>query len=31
MKLKFNLATIIFGAMGGAGIGFLIWVFVVTL
>ncbi len=28
MKPKFNFATIILGAMGGTGIGFLIWAFV---
>ena len=26
--MKFNKATLLLGAMGGAGIGFLIWVFV---
>ena len=30
MKLKLNPALIL-GAMGGSAIGFLIWVFVVTL
>ena len=29
--MKFNKATLILGAMGGSAIGFLIWVFVVTL
>ncbi len=28
MKLKFDKAVIILGAMGGTGIGFLIWAFV---